>query len=169
MTGSARRFFEWALLQPALGIAANPFAGLTVEREDGDEDQGYQDTWYLDAREQPRFLATWDDRQLDFDANERAEKWIAAVALGTMMREREQWCLHLEDVYVAKEESDPRVEVRYGTYDPIKQRFRPPKGRKGEKKVRTVHLHGLALEAMRTWLTILPSYAEENPLERQTL
>ena len=109
-------------------------------------------------------LATWDDKQLDFDANERAEKWIAAVALGTMMRERGQWCLHLSDVHVGDEEENARVEVRYGTYDPIKRRFRPPKGRKGEKKVRTVHLHGLALEAMRTWLAILPTYAEENPL-----
>lgn len=160
----ARRFFEWALLQPQLGIASNPFAGLTVEREDGDEDQGYQDTWYLDPKEQTRFLATWDDSQLDFDANERAEKWIAAVGLGSMMREGEQWCLHLADVHVDADEADPRIEVRYGSFDPVKQRFRPPKGRKGEKKVRTVHLHGLALDAMRTWLTILPSYAEHNPI-----
>jgi hypothetical protein len=40
----ARRFFEWAIKQPQLGITSNPFAGLTIEREDGDEEQGYQDT-----------------------------------------------------------------------------------------------------------------------------
>ncbi len=160
----ARRFFEWALPQTVLGISANPFAGLTVEREDGDEDQGYQDSWYLDAKEQPKFLATWDDTQLDFDSNERAEKWIAAVGLGTMLREREQWCMHLHDVHVGQDEEQPRIEVRYGSYDPIKQRFRAPKGRKGEKKMRTVPLFGLALDAMRTWLAILPTYAEKNPI-----
>ena len=160
----ARRFFEWALLQTDLGIVANPFAGLTVEREDGDEDEGYQDTWYLDGNDQPRFLATWDDPQLDFDDGDRAEKWLAAVAIGSGIREGEQWCLHLADVHVGRDEENPRIEIRYGSYDRKKSRYRPPKGRKGEKKSRTVHLHGVALTAMRTWLTILPTYAKVNPL-----
>jgi len=159
----ARRFFEWALEQGHYELATNPFAGLHVEREDGDEDQGYQDTWYLDALEQGRFLAAWDDPQLDFDAGDRAEKWLAAFAIGTGLRESEQWCLHLDDVHVDADEANPRVEVRFGSYDPVKRRFRPPKGRKGEKRRRTVHLHGLALEAMRTWLAVLPTYAPENP------
>jgi site-specific recombinase XerD len=51
--------------------------------------------------------------------------------------------------------------VQFGSFK--NGRFRPPKGRKGEQKKRTVHLFGVALEAMRTWLTILPDYAPKNP------
>lgn len=164
----ARRFFEWAIAQDVYDVTANPFAGLTVEREDGDEDEGYQEEWFLDREEQPLFLAKWDSPSLDFDANDRAEKWLAAFAMGSGLREREQWCLHLADVHLDEDEPDetkrdPRVVVRYGSYDPIKRRFRSPKGRKGEKRRRTVHLHGLSLDALTTWLTILPSYAKRNP------
>lgn len=53
----ARAFFDWAIDEGCYGIATNPFLGLTVEREDGDEDEGYQEGWYLDPEEQEAFLA----------------------------------------------------------------------------------------------------------------
>ena len=160
----ARAFFRWAIDEEVYGITSNPFAGLRVEREDGDEDAGYQEGWYLDRDEQARFFALWDEPSLELDATDRAEKWIAMFATGSGVRQGEAWCLHLADVHVAEDEPCPRIEVRFGSWDPVKQRYRAPKGRKGEKKKRTVHLHGLALEAARAWLAILPSYAPENPL-----
>lgn len=158
----ARRFFAWALDQEAYGVTANPFANLLVEREDGDEDGGYQDDWYLELEEQRRFLATWDSNVLDLTAAERDEKWIAQFAIGTGLRESEQWCLHLADFHV--DDAEPHVIVRFGSWDPVKRRYRSPKGRKGEKKSRRVPLFGLGLEAARAWLELLPSYAPQNPL-----
>jgi integrase len=162
----ARAFFDWAIEQEVYGITTNPFRELIVEKEDGDEDEGYQEGWYLDGQDQPAFFAMWDRRDigLDLDEGDRMEKWIVMVAAGAGFRKREQWCLHLTDVHVGRDEKAPRVEVRFGSWDPVKQRYRPPKGRKGEKKKRTVYLHGMALEAMRAWLALLPIYAPKNPL-----
>ncbi len=152
----ARAFFEWAVGEEL--IAANPFAGLKVEREDGDEDAGYQDTWYLDADEQVRFLATWDS----FMDTRRREKAIVAFALGTGLRLGELCCLHVADVHL--DGSDPHIVVRYGSWDPVKHRYRSPKGRKGEKRARTVPLFGIGLAAAREWMLQLRTYAPKNPL-----
>jgi integrase len=162
----ARAFFSWAIEQEAYGITSNPFIELKVAREDGDEDEGYQEGWYLDGStdEQTRFLAKWADPKVELRASERDEKWIAAFAMASGLRAGEQWCLHLADVHVGADEKRPRVEVRFGSWDSLKNRYRAPKGRKGEKKSRTVYLHGLALEAARAWLAILPTYAPKNPL-----
>jgi len=152
----ARGFFEWAIAEEL--ITANPFAGLKVEREDGDEDAGYQDTWYLDADEQARFLATWDT----FTDTRRREKLIVAIAIGTGIRLGEMACLHIVDVHLDAE--SPHVVVRYGSWDRVKRRYRSPKGRKGEKRARVVHLYGVALSAMREWMMQLGTYAPANPL-----
>ncbi len=162
----ARSFFAWAIEQETYGITSNPFIELKVAREDGDEDEGYQEGWYLDGStdEQTRFLSTWSDANVELRASERDEKWIAAFAMGSGLRMGEQWCLHLADVHVGPEEKRPRIEVRFGSWDSVKNRYRAPKGRKGEKKSRTIYLHGLALEAARAWLAILPTYASKNPL-----
>jgi integrase len=154
-----RGFFKWAI-QESL-VATNPCAGLQVEREDGDEDEGFQDTWYLDATEQARLLECWDAFA---HWKERAEKWIVAFAIGTGLRMSELWCLHLIDVHAGEDEAEPHIDVRYGSWDKVKERFRSPKGRKGEKRTRRVPLFGLALEAAREWLRILPEYSPENPL-----
>jgi site-specific recombinase XerD len=152
----ARAFFAWAVEHEV--VTANPFAGLTVERQDGDEDGGYQESWYLDADDQKRFLACWDKLK----DTRRREKAIVAFALGTGLREGEQWCLHLADVHVDGE--DPHVVVRFGSWDPVKKRYRSPKGRKGEKRARVVPLFGLALASAKEWLAQLPLYAPKNPL-----
>lgn len=154
-----RGFYKWALANNL--VDRNPCAGVQVEREDGDEDEGFQDTWYLDANEQGRLLAIFDGFEKWKD---RAEKHIVAFGMGTGLRMSEQWCLHIADVHVGDDELEPHIDVRYGSYDKIKQRFRSPKGKKGEKRTRRVPLFGLALEAAREWLKILPQYAPDNPL-----
>jgi integrase len=160
----ARAFFTWAIDQECYGITTNPFTGLVVSKEDGDEDAGYQDGWYLDPKEQQGLFSTWDRQGIDLDEGDRMEKWIAMFAVGSGLRRGEMWCLHLEDVHVGLDEPRPRVEVKYGSWDRVKCRYRAPKGRKGEKKNRTVYLHGLALEAARAWLAQLRIYAPKNPL-----
>ena len=152
----ARAFFEWAINEEL--ISTNPFFGLVVEREDGDDDAGYQETWYLDANEQKRFLAIWDT----FHDTRRREKWIVAFALGTGLRYGELACLHMADVHV--DGAEPHIVVRYGSWDREKQRYLSPKGRKGEKRTRVVPLFGLALEAARAWMAQLSIYAPKNPL-----
>lgn len=152
-----RKFFVWAIDREH--VVANPTLGVTIEREDGDEEDGYQDGWYLDATDQTDFLACWDGLE---KPKHRAEKWLAAFAIGTGLRQGEQWCLHLADVVV--DGPEPHVVVRYGSYDAKGQRFRTPKGKKGDKKNRIVPLFGLALEAAKRWLEVLPTYAPRNPL-----
>ncbi|MGH7280716.1 MAG: hypothetical protein ACRELY_04275, partial [Polyangiaceae bacterium] len=96
----ARRAFTWAV-EHELAIS-NPFAELRLAREDGDEDDGYQETWYLDAKEQQRLLACFD--RVEWEKGHawyrQAEKWLVAFAFTTGLRQGEQWCLHLADVFV---------------------------------------------------------------------
>ncbi len=110
-----RRFFVWAIEQEH--AMSNPCIGLQVARRDGDEGEGYQEGWYLDATDQARVLQILKDNP---------ERWIVAFAIGTGLRQREQWCLHLEDVQV--DGDDPHVLVRFGSWDAKKKRYRPPKG-----------------------------------------
>lgn len=152
-----RKFFVWAIDREY--IVANPALGVVIEREDGDEEEGYQDGWYLDANDQPEFLACWDALE---KPKHRAEKWIVAFAIGTGLRQGEQWCLHLADVVV--DGPEPHVVVRYGSRDTVNKRYRSPKGKKGDKKNRIVPLYGLGLEAAKRWLAVLPTYAKKNPL-----
>lgn len=146
----ARRAFAWAVDHELAD--RNPLTGVSVARVDGDEDDGYQETWYLDLAEQRRLLAA-------FGTN--PERHLVAFALGTGLRQGEQWALHLADLHVAG--ASPHVVVRFGSWDRVKERYRPPKGRRGEKRSRSVPLFGPALEAARAWLTVLPSYAPSNP------
>ena len=146
-----RRFFVWAIEQEH--AMSNPCIGLQVARRDGDEGEGYQEGWYFDAGEQARVFDLLKDDP---------ERWIVAFAIGTGLRQGEQWCLHIEDVHV--DGDDPHVLVRFGSWDAKKKRYRPPKGRSGEKKTRRVPLFGLGLDATRAWLKVLPAYAPHNPL-----
>ncbi len=152
-----RRFFSWAIERDV--ASANPCLGVVVEREDGDEDDGYQEGWYLDPNEQEKLLSLWNRFELE---EEKSERWIAAFAMCTGLRQGEQWALHLTDVQTEGE--SPHVVVRYGSWDSKKLRYRSPKGRKGEKRARTVPLHGPGLDAAREWLKVLSAYAPKNPL-----
>jgi integrase len=141
-------------------IDTNPFAGLAVEREDGDEDDGFQEEWYLDVTEQTRLFNVWDTLTT-LDARDRLEKWMYGLALWTGLRIGELWCLHLVDVHV--DGPDPHIVVRYGSWDPEKLRYRSPKGRKGEKKKRVVPLWGLGLESAIRWLEVREAYLKMTP------
>lgn len=156
-----RAFFHWAILREH--TTKNPCAGITVARQDGDEAVGYQDGWYLDDSEQARFLAVELE---DVDAQRRweRERLIVQFGLGTGLRLRELCCLHLADVHADTKGVSPFIDVKYGSWDRKKKRYRSPKGRKGEKKSRRVELLGPALEAARLWLAQLATYAPKNPL-----
>ncbi len=82
------------------------------------------------------------------------EKWIVAFALGTGVRQGEQWNLHIRDVDLVNR----RVTIRYGGFR--KGKLRTPKNGKS----RVVELFGIGLLAAREWLAALPSYAKANPL-----
>jgi len=152
----ARSFFAWAVEH---GYAqSNPFAGLSVQREDGDEDGGYQTTWYLDLDEQSRLVSLWDG----FADTRRRERHLVSFALGTGLREGEQWCLHLRDVKL--DAASPHIVVRYGSWDRERERYLTPKGRAGSKKERIVPLFGVGLSAAKAWLAQLNLYAPRNPL-----
>lgn len=157
----ARRFFQWCVDDEEL-LTANPFAGLSVEREDGDEDEGYQEDWYLDVEEQKRLFDLWTDLPT-LDPRDRLERFIYGVALWSGIRLQEAWCLHLTDFHVGVDEPRPHLVVRYGSWDPIKERYRSPKGRKGEKKRRVVDLWGFGLECARNWMAVRDEYLRMNP------
>src|SRR6478609_1661379 len=72
-------------------------------------------------------------------------------ALGTGLRQGEQWNLQLNDVTAVG--PSPHVIVRFGSKGKL-----PKSG-----KLRRVPLFGVALEATRRWLKLLPKYAQRNP------
>ncbi len=75
----------------------------------------------------------------------------ALFAIGTGLRQGEQWNLELVDVHVV---DAPHVVVRYGGPN-----HEPPKN----NRIRRVPLFGLALKAARRWLRLLPDYCPDNP------
>lgn len=75
------------------------------------------------------------------------DRLLVAFALGTGLRSSEQWRLRLVDLSL--EAGDEHVIVRFG------KRGKPPKS----GKVRRVALFGVALDAVRRWLKLLPTYA----------
>jgi integrase len=124
-------------------IRANPALGLRFPKTDADET--YEQTpleWPLNAKEQAlvgELLA--DD----------PERHIVDFAMGTGLRQGEQWNLHLDDVHV--DDPEAHVWVKFGSkgYSPKNRKFR------------RVRLFGCALDAARAWLTLLPEYAPHNP------
>ncbi len=134
-----RQVFEAA--KEAELIAGNPFATLRPKRTRGARTK---DVWCI-LRVQEQDAALF--------AMPTPERWIAAVALGSLARKSELWNLRLEDVHAAAPR--PFMVLRYGTADGATKGGRP----------RRVPLFGMALEAMRYWLAQLPTYAPTNPDE----
>ncbi|MEO8799017.1 MAG: site-specific integrase [Polyangiaceae bacterium] len=154
-----RSFFTWAMSREI--VDSNPCTGVRIAREDGDEDEGFQDSWYLTMAEQQALLGITLDDDKD-QIRWSAERAIVKFAIGTGLRLGEVACLHLADVHL--DSASPYIDVRYGSWDRTRERYRSPKGRAGEKKVRKLALFGIALEAARHWLKVLPTYAPQNPL-----
>jgi integrase len=142
-----RRFFAWALDRDY--VAANPALGIKPEQDDREDEDGYHAGWYLTREQQVNVIRL---------AGADPERHLIAFAMGTGLRLGELLCLHIDDVDL--DGPNPRVVVKWGSWDPKGRRFRSPKGR----KTRTVPLFGMALDAVREWTAALPAFAKRNPL-----
>ena len=130
-------------------VEKNPAAGLRVPRP-----RPSPEMWtYLSVEEQRR-LATFS--VCGKTERERllltAERLMALFAIGTGIRQGEQWNLELRDVHI--NDSEPWIFVRWGS-----QGKSPKNG-----KARRVPLFGMGLAALQDWLRLLPRYARDNPL-----
>ena len=83
---------------------------------------------------------------------EDPERWMILFAMGTGLRQGEQWNLHIADVHLDVPEG-PWVNVKFGS------KGKAPKNGRSRK----VPLFGIALEAAQMWLERLPTYAPSNP------
>jgi integrase len=134
-------------------LKANPSDGVRLGRR---RDAVTHDPWtYLRPDEQRAFLSCPEIPVED--------RFLVAFAMGSGLRESEQWNLHLGDVSTDR----GSVVVRYGS-NGSRRRGRAT-GRAQSKggptkggKPRVVPLFGLAREALDRWLEILPS--RPNPL-----
>ncbi len=119
-------------------LDSNPFAALRVRKTRG---ASTREPWtVLRPEEQARVLA----------ALPSPERLFVAFAMGTCLRQAEQWALRLADLNL--EGSEPFMLVRNGACGPTKG-----------GKPRRVPIFGFALEALRAWLLLLPSWAPKNP------
>lgn len=128
-------------------LEANSARGHRIrsqKRLEHDEDEG--EVWtYLDAAEQRAIITC--------ETIPETDRLTIAFAIGTGLRLGEQTNLELRDLRV--DGPEPHVVVRWGS-----------KGRRPKNgKIRTVPLFGLALDAARRWLELLPSFAPKNPLD----
>ncbi len=119
-------------------IDVNPARDIRMEKKPTAIDDG---ELFLTPDEQARLLAV-----------DHPEVTIAAFAIGTGLRQGEQWALHLRDVHVDGDQ--PRVVVRYGGFNRKHGGWQPPKS----GKVRVVPLFGLGLVAAKRWLEIRTAY-----------
>jgi integrase len=122
----------------------NPCAGLKLLRRLSSDPEATEDKWHiLTPEEQTRVLAC--------DAIPEWARLMMAFALGTGLRQGEQWNLEKRDLHVSG--NKPHVLVRYGSAGKA-----PKSG-----KTRRAPLFGVALEAAQRWLLLLPTYAPANP------
>jgi len=105
--------------------AANPFAGVKLPRDKG---RTHEPWTYLNPEEQTKLLA----------AVPEPDRLMVAFAIGTGLRQGEQWSLRWRDVDLAKME----ITVRYGSEG------KPTKS----GKIRRVPIFGLALDAITAHL-----------------
>jgi integrase len=131
-----RRCLERARIEGL--IDDNPAKGHELPPIDHD------DGWtYLTLEEQKRLLGC--------AAIPPTDRLILAFAIGTGLRQGEQWTLELGDVHL--DDPQPWIWIRWGGFR--KGQRQPPKN----GRPRRVLLFGLALEALRAWLRQLPAYS----------
>jgi integrase len=102
--------------------AANPFAGVKLPRDKG---RTHEPWTYLNPEEQTKLLA----------AVPEPDRYMVAFAIGTGLRQGEQWSLRWRDVDLTKME----ITVRFGSEG------QPTKS----GKIRRVPIFGLALDALQ--------------------
>lgn len=120
-------------------VKSNPCTGMKL-RDPGATEEGWT---YLTLDEQ-RALARAELGE--------ADRIRTLFAVYTGLRQGEQWNLELRDL--RHEDAQPHVVVRKGSRD------RATKSR----KIQRVPLVPAAVDLVKTWLRMLPRYAEKNPL-----
>lgn len=120
-------------------VSLNPFVGLKVHRSRRATTRAKSTVAELHEQAAGLAAMTYPDR------------WIVEVALGSGMRQGEQWGLLVADVHV--DCPRPFVTARFGHGD----------GPTKAGSIHTIWLFGMALEAMRKWLAQLSRFAPENP------
>lgn len=114
-------------------IASNPCLGMRVKSQT----KRTEEVWTFLSPEEQRQIRTSEKIA-------PADRLAILFALGTGLRQGEQFNLELRDLHCAADELEPRVVVRFGS------RGKAPKN----GKIRTVPLFGVALEAAREWLKL---------------
>lgn len=101
--------------------------------------------------EEPWTFLTFEEQELvRLGPIAEADRLAVLFAIGTGLRQGEQFNLELRDLHV--DDPEPRVVVRFGS------KGKAPKN----GKIRTVPLFGIALEAARAWLRLLPTFCPNN-------
>jgi integrase len=131
-----RRAFGDALEEGLIDV--NPFTGLRVKR-----------TRHATTSEPWTVLLPAEQKAI-VPALVDSSRFLVMFALGTGLRQGEQWALRLVDLHL--EVPDPYVLVRFGSPG------QPTKGGRPRK----VPIFGMALDALRSWLPVLEH--TENPL-----
>jgi integrase len=117
-------------------VDRNPCTGIRIKK---DAKAPTVETWaYLNPEEQHALTTC--------EAIPEADRLLMRFAIGTGLRQGEQWNLELRDIHVGDE--DPHVFVRFGS------KGKAPKS----GKTRRVPLFGDGLAAAREWLALLPSW-----------
>lgn len=129
------RLFQHALDREL--VKSNPCASIELPRE-----RRTHNPWtHLIPEEQAKLIDAGNDEQ----------RCLIAFAIGTGLRAGELVSLRLADLHV--DVPEPHAVIRYGSKDDATK----------SGKIRHVPLFGWALEAARTWLRLLPTFAKKNP------
>lgn len=116
-------------------VLENPFRMLRIPRSRGATTKERSTT--LRPHEQLRLLEVIPE----------PDRWLVAFAMGSGIRQAEQWSLRRSDLHIGGERKgepcDPYITVRYGTIDD-----KPTKS--GQPRI--VPLFGISLLAIRKWL-----------------
>lgn len=122
-------------------VERNPCTGIRVRR---DATATTKETWAYLTPDKQKALAECEEIPI-------ADRLLMRFAIGTGLRQGEQWSLELRDLHAFVE--DPFVFVRFGS------KGKAPKS----GKTRRVPLFGDALVAAREWLALLPTFSPKNP------
>lgn len=120
-------------------VSVNPCADMRVRTKQSRTEEPWT---FLTLEEQ---AAVRDCRAID-----EADRLAILFAVGTGLRQGEQFNLELRDLHT--EGDEPHIVVRYGS------KGKAPKN----GKIRRVPLFGVGLSSARAWLRLLPSYCHEN-------
>lgn len=120
-------------------VEANPCVGIKVKKDAAVT----AEPWTFLTLDEQHAIRTCEEIPIE-------RRLAIRFAIGTGLRQGEQWHLELSDVHV---EGDAHVIVRFGS------KGKAPKS----GKIRRVPLFGDALEAAREWLAVLPAWCPTNP------